>query len=279
MSELSDGKITVKINGKECEARTGEYLLEVARRNQILIPSFCHHDALPGLGCCRVCVVEINEGGKNRVVVSCVYPLSRDSEVFTESEKIRGIRRTILSMLRGRAPEGSRIVSLCKMYGVPDEDRYAPLPAAGAGDSAKNRMASACILCGLCVEACSKLGTGAISAVGRGTGKKISTPYDEAPADCSGCGSCAAVCPTGAIECAGDGESRLIWGKTFDLVRCENCGRPFATREELAHSAGRMAAESGDAGPPEPVAALCENCRRKKTGDVMAGAFGIRTRY
>jgi ferredoxin len=270
-------QVKVTINGKECTAQKGEYILEVARRNRILIPSFCHHEALPGLGCCRVCVVEVNEGGKPRVVVSCVYPVTKDCEVYTESDKIKGIRRTILSMLRGRAPEGKRIGPLCGMYGVPEENRYT---AAGSNTAAQDRMSAACILCGLCVEACSKLGTGAISAVGRGTGKKISTPYDEASADCIGCASCAEVCPTGAIECAEENGRRVIWGKSFDLVRCESCGRPFATKEEIAHSAAHLAGEGGIAGNGADVspenAALCETCRRKKSGDVLAAAFGIR---
>jgi NADH dehydrogenase/NADH:ubiquinone oxidoreductase subunit G len=286
--------LKVTINGKVCEAQKGEYILEVARRNKIPVPSFCHHEALPGLGCCRLCVVEVSEGGgKPRVVVSCVYPVSKDCEVYTESEKIKGIRRTILSMLRGRAPDGSRIASLCDIHGVPEEKRYTtPAALAETGDAEK-RLQSACILCGLCVEACSKMGTGAISSTGRGTGKKISTPYDEASPDCVGCASCAAVCPTGAIVCDEDPQNgrRSIWGKTFNLVRCAKCGKPFATTEEIAHAAARLAAESGAAAehsaqlPAESgtaadtataAAALCETCRRKKGSDVMAAAFGVR---
>ena len=258
--------LKVKIDGKECQVRRGEYILEAARRNEIYIPSFCRHESLAGLGCCRICVVEVNEGGKNRVVVSCVYPLEKDCEVFTQSEKIMRIRRAILSMLRGRAPGGEQINALCGLYGVPAEHRYAA-PSDGGAEGARSRLASRCILCGLCVEACGKLGTGAISAVGRGTGKKISTPYDEASPDCVGCGSCAAVCPADAIECAQTADSRVIWGKTFALVRCEQCGAPFATKEELVYAA--------DA--PEAAAALCETCRRKKSAGVLASVYGIRT--
>ena len=267
--------LTVKINGNKYQAEKGEYIMEVARRNRILIPSFCHHEAMPGLGCCRLCIVEVKEKGKSRVVVSCVYPIGQNCEVFTESEKIKSLRRTILSMLRGRAPEGNRIASLCKMYGVADEDRYSPL--AGTKGQAKTRMNTACILCGLCVEACSRLGTGAISSVGRGTGKKISTPYDEPSADCIGCGSCAAVCPTGAIICDEGDESRTIWGKTFSLIRCEKCGRHFTTKEELEYSAKRYAQESGMGAKESPgeTEHVCENCRRKKISDVFAKSLGV----
>ena len=258
--------LNVKINGKTYKAEAGEYILEVCRRNRILVPTLCHHEGLSGLGACRLCVVEVNEGGGNRVVVSCVYPLSGDCEVFTDSEKINGIRRTLLSMLKTKAPAGDRLASLCAMYGVGEDDRFPP-PKTG-----KDRLAAACILCGLCADACSTMGTGAISTMGRGTGKKISTPYGEPSADCTGCTSCAAVCPTKAIEYTEAKGRRSIWGRSFDLVRCGECGRPFATKEELAFAAQRAADESGAA---TAVPELCEDCRRRKPGDVMAKAFGI----
>jgi NADH dehydrogenase/NADH:ubiquinone oxidoreductase subunit G len=293
--------IQVTINGQIYPAEKGEYILEVARRNRIPIPSLCHLDALPGLGCCRLCVVEVNEstGGTQasgraegsapatgsapkasapKVVVSCVYPLSRNCEVFTESDKIKRIRRGILSMLRDRAPEGKRLASLCGLYQVPAETRYTP---------AQNEK---CVLCGLCTLACATLGAGAIATVSRGIGKKISSPYDEPSRDCIGCASCALVCPTGAIDCTETGGRRIIWNKSFELLRCENCGALFATREEWAYSRAVAADEPGQAAPagtlreaaaadqssPGEAGILCELCRRKKIAGVMAAAFGER---
>jgi NADH dehydrogenase/NADH:ubiquinone oxidoreductase subunit G len=249
--------VQVKINGAAFTAETGEYILAVARRNRIPIPSICHHDGLPGLACCRLCVVEVDEGGGGKVVVSCVYPLSRDCEVLTESERIQGIRRTILSMLRDRAPGDKRIKSLCSIYKVPDSPRFAPADAD-----------EKCVLCGLCAHACAGLGTGAISTVGRGIGKKVSTPYDEPSKDCIGCGSCAAVCPTGAIVCIEENGIRSIWNKKFELLRCESCGKIFATKEEFAYAQTRS--ESNDRRQ------ICGECRRQKSADVFAAAFGIR---
>jgi NADH dehydrogenase/NADH:ubiquinone oxidoreductase subunit G len=275
-------KLKVTINGKVYEAEKGEYILDVCRRNRILVPTLCHHESLSGLGACRVCVVEVNEGGVRpldpsgrKVVVSCVYPLGRDCEVFTESDKIKGIRKTILSMLITRAPKGDRLASLCQIYGVAENDRFTPPKAAGTSE--EKRLAAACVLCGLCAQACASLGTGAISTVGRGVTKKVSTPYGEPSADCIGCGSCALVCPTKAIECAEDKGTRSIWGRKSKLLRCASCGAAFATEEEYAFAALRWRAlkkAGGQTAPGNDV--LCETCRRKKSADVFAAAFGER---
>jgi len=262
--------LKVKINGKTYEAEKGEYILNVCRRNRILVPTLCHHDGISGMGACRLCVVEVNEGKGKVVVVSCVYPLSRDCEVFTESEKIKAIRRTILSMLKKKAPEGDRLASLCQIYEVGDDKRYTA-PKAGKGPE------NACVLCGLCAQACASLGTGAISAVERGVAKKVSTPYDEPSADCVGCGSCAAVCPTKAIECTESKGKRTIWGRKFKLLRCASCGTAFATEEEYALALKKAAPEKADAKNVEaPGTILCDTCRRKKSADVFAAAFGAR---
>jgi NADH dehydrogenase/NADH:ubiquinone oxidoreductase subunit G len=253
--------IKVKINGKIYEAEKGEYILEVCRQNSVLIPTLCHHDGISGLGACRLCVVEVNEGKGNAVVVSCVYPLNRDCEVFTESEKIKIIRKTILSMLKTRAQEGDRLASLCQIYGVNDEARFT-VPSAE-----KTSLASACVLCGLSAHACANMGTGAISTVGRGVSKEISTPYGEPSSDCVGCGSCAAVCPTKAIECTESNGIRTIWGKEFKLLHCVSCGKAFATEEEFAWAQKKLNSTS------EAAAVLCDACRRKKNADVFATAF------
>ena len=266
--------LNVNINGKKYEAEKGEYILEVCRRNRILIPTLCHHEGISGLGSCRLCVVEINEGGGNKVVVSCVYPLSRDCKVFTESEKIKNIRKTILSMLITRAPSGDRLASLCDIYGVDNESvnkRYTAPKNASSGKEtpAQKQLSEACVLCGLCAQACASLGTGAISTVNRGVTKRVSTPYDEPSADCIGCGSCAMVCPTKAIECSEEKGQRIIWGRKFKLLRCASCGKTFATEEEFAYALEKTQA-------PDPKSAICDTCRKKKNADVFAAAFGSR---
>jgi len=262
--------IKVTINGKVYEAEKGEYVLDLCRRNRILIPTLCHHESLSGRGACRLCVVEINEGKGNQVVVSCIYPLSRDCVVLTESEKIKSIRKTILSMLITRAPEGNRLASLCQIYGVKDNDRFSPSKPA-KGTSSEKRLAEACVLCGLCGQACASLGTGAISTVNRGVTKKVSTPYDEPSLDCIGCGSCASVCPTKAIECIEGKGQRSIWGRKFKLIRCSSCGSAFATEEEYDYALGKI-----NDGTKVQGDVLCEVCRRKKSADVFAAAFGGR---
>lgn len=243
----------ITIDGKKCTCEKGEFLLQIAKRNGIHIPTLCHHESLPGQGCCRLCIAEVLERGKSKVVVSCVYPVEKEIEVYTDSEKIRKERGIVLALLKKRAPDSDVIDELCRQYHAPELVRLKP------ADTGK------CILCGLCVRACTELSVGAISTVNRGILKEIAPPYHEPSSVCVGCGSCASVCPTDAIEIEETDTHRTIWGKTFELVHCSRCGKPIGTKEELELSAARAGLE--------PVM-LCENCKKIRAADVFAHTYG-----
>jgi len=244
----------IRIDGKECACEKGEMLLDVAKRNGIVIPTLCHHPALRGQGCCRVCIVEVFERGKGKIVVSCVYPVEKECEVFTNNDKVRRERGMILRLLQKRAPDSEKIAGLCKIYGAPEIPRFIQVES------------DKCILCGLCAKACAELPVGAISTVNRGTTKEVSTPYHEESAVCIGCGSCANVCPTGAITLVETEDTRTIWGKTFPLLRCGNCGAVIGTQQEVEFAA-KKAGEAPDG--------LCRACRKKRISDVFAHTFGV----
>lgn len=246
-------KIEIKINGKTCTCEKGEFLLDVARRNGFYIPTLCHHPGLAEQGCCRVCLAEVSERGKSKIVVSCVYPVERPCEVYTDSDRVKEDRAVVLMLLRERAPESTEIEAFCRQYGAMDGERFKPI------DGEK------CIMCGLCARACQSLGTGAISTVLRGTAKKISTPYDEPSSACVGCLSCANVCPTRAIAYEETEEKRSIWGREFPLVRCRECGTIIGTEEEI-----ELAVKKSGQEPEE----LCPDCRKKRMSDVLAHTYG-----
>jgi ferredoxin len=113
------------------------------------------------------------------------------------------------------------------------------------------------------VRACEELGSSAISLIMRGTQKRVATPYDEAAAVCIGCGTCARVCPAGAIEMTEKEGIRVIWNKAFAMQACSRCGSYYASREEIAHLTARK---------PEYViqSDLCEDCRKRMMAEKIA---------
>jgi heterodisulfide reductase subunit A len=184
--ELEALMITFKLNDKIVQAEQGQYLLEVARKNCVEIPTLCYHQALEPGGMCRMCAVEVQEGRRSRVVTSCNYPVSEGIEVRTDTEALRKGRRLIVELLLARCPETPFVQELARSYGV-TETRFI-------------KEHDDCIVCGLCTRICEKMGNSAISLTGRGVQIKVDTPFHLPTEACLGCGACVSVCPTGRIH-------------------------------------------------------------------------------
>jgi len=242
------------IDGRECSCERGEYLLQIAKRNGINIPSLCYHEGLGALGACRVCIVEVISKGKSTVVSSCIYPVESEIEVLTASETIKEQRGIIFALLARLAPDAKIIQQMASFAGV-DIPRFSD-----------KEGGSTCILCGRCTTACDLVGAGAIAKVNRGTTKDISTPYGQPSLECIGCAGCAHVCPTDSIAYTESETTVSIWERTFDLQRCACCGKPISTDELIAVTAQKDSAD-------EP--ALCLECRKLAVADKLCQGFKL----
>ena len=107
MSEAMDVK-TLVIDEKEVSARRGQTILQVARENDIDVPTLCHLDGLTDVGACRMCVVEIK--GSNKLLPACVTTIFEGMEVRTETERLQKHRQMILELLFA---ERNHICSVC----------------------------------------------------------------------------------------------------------------------------------------------------------------------
>ena len=181
--------IHLTIDDKQLEVVEGRSLLEACRENGIHIPTLCYHPALEPYGACRLCVVELTQPGrKPRLVASCVYPCEEGAVVNTKSEQVRRSRRITAELILAGSYDTPEILSLGKELGVTDIRFKLP-------------EENACVLCGLCVRACSEIvGVSAISVIQRGISKKVATPFQVKSSRCIGCGTCVLVCPTGAFQ-------------------------------------------------------------------------------
>ncbi|MGA7965311.1 MAG: 2Fe-2S iron-sulfur cluster-binding protein, partial [Gammaproteobacteria bacterium] len=178
--------ITFKLNGKEIKAEEGEYILQVAARNGVDIPSLCLHKASEPAGMCRLCTVEVFDGRRTRFVTACNYPVWEGMEVRTDTEDVHQVRKLLMELLLARCPDVPYVKEVAKKYGI-QESRF-------------KKKDDDCILCGLCVRVCERMGNSAISLTGRGADMKVDTPFHEQTDFCMGCGACASVCPTGHIK-------------------------------------------------------------------------------
>ncbi|MBP2653168.1 MAG: FAD-dependent pyridine nucleotide-disulfide oxidoreductase [Firmicutes bacterium] len=90
-------KLNLKINGIQVTARPGQTILDVAREQNILIPTLCHDDRLKPFGSCMLCRVEV-EGARGNML-ACATPVTDGMVVRSETDAVNESRKTCLELL------------------------------------------------------------------------------------------------------------------------------------------------------------------------------------
>lgn len=201
----------VTIEGKRVPIEGERNLLELIRKANFNIVTFCYHPELAIYGACRLCLVEVEGMG---IVASCTVQPKDGMKVRVNSDEIRHLRRINLELLLS---SGNHNCTLCSKSGncklqklAKDMDVTKIRFKSKKIDSHKDATSAAlvrdhskCILCGNCVRICNEVqGIGAIDFAFRGFRSKIATAFNKELGqshECVSCGQCARVCPTGAL--------------------------------------------------------------------------------
>ena len=205
----------VIINGREISYTNEKNLLEVIRKANINIPTFCYHSELSVYGACRLCIVDIDGKG---IVTSCSEKPRPGMVVKTHTKEVRNIRKIAIELLLANHEQkcttcskssNCKLQDLASDLGV-EEVRFATTDKKfdlDCSSESLTRDPNKCILCGDCVRACYEIqDIGAIDFAYRGSDVEVTPAFNKGLADveCVNCGQCARVCPTGSITPTND---------------------------------------------------------------------------
>jgi len=251
---------TLIINGNEFSFEAGETILDVARRNDIDVPTLCHLKAANPTGVCRICVVEV--AGAEKLMASCATPAAAGMEVQTESAKVVEARKMIIQLMlssgnhncaiRGHAGDDWTAFQL-QVHQSDDSDQLCPV----WGDCRLQDLAyryqvssdpmletkipyptetvnpfivrdfSRCIQCGRCVQACNDVQVNLAINFGYQSGATKIVAKEDKPlkdSDCVFCGECVQVCPVGALVEKDARYQYRPWEAEKVRTTCTYCG-------------------------------------------------------
>ena len=221
--------VSITIDGKQCVAKEGEYVLGVARRNGIFIPALCYVTQCSPTLACRLCLVEVD--GKR--AYSCNARAKEGMRVVTHTEEIEKERRAIMEIYDMNHPLECGV---CDQSGECELQNYTLEMGVDSQhhciqDTKRPTYnwgrihydASLCIVCERCVTVCKDMiGESALKTVPRG-GEELDKAWkDKTEKDayamwnklqksiigiasgahileCTQCGECTAICPVGAL--------------------------------------------------------------------------------
>ena len=206
--------ITININGVDLQVEKGTTLLEAAQFLGFPIPTLCHMEGLTPYGACRLCVVEIGEEPRARLVTSCTYPVEEGLRVRTASERVVRARKMIIELHLASCPQSKVIQDLASKFNV-RQQRF-------------RQEHEDCIMCGRCVRMCKEqMMAKAIGFQGRGERRTIGTPFNIKSEVCRLCGGCIYVCPACQLRCTFTQPDKAVCGG------CANISPPCIEKENF----------------------------------------------
>ncbi|HOL56160.1 MAG TPA: NADH-dependent [FeFe] hydrogenase, group A6 [Spirochaetota bacterium] len=208
----------VTINDISVEVFKDSTILDAAREVDVYIPTLCHLDLESfniehRTGSCRVCMVEVEQNGKSRMMPACCTPIQEGMIIRTNTPEIIQIRRIVLELLLSDHPFDCLVCSksldcelqaLAKQFGIEhltykgEMSLYPP----DLSSRAINRNLDKCIMCRRCETACNDIQTVKVLTGYKRGFMSVVAPAEMKPlndTNCVFCGQCVNVCPTGAL--------------------------------------------------------------------------------
>lgn len=203
---------TLRIDDVQVSASADQTVLDVARENEIPIPTLCFLEGLSEVGGCRLCLVEVK--GSTKLQPACVTRAREGMEIVTHSPRLDSYRKQILELI---FTERNHICSVCVANGNchlqdmatwlgMDHVRYPYLNPKVPVDFSHELFGmdqNRCILCTRCVRVCAEIeGAHTWDIRNGGINSRVFTDFNEPwgeATSCTSCGKCVNVCPTGAL--------------------------------------------------------------------------------
>lgn len=223
--------IKVTINGKDFQVSKGARLIDVCREKGFDIPSFCYYADLALQASCRMCLVRIDKMPK--LQTSCTIICTDGMVVTTQSEEVEKAQRGMMEFLLANHPLDCPVCDRggeCELQEMAFnwgglEERFIENKNAYPEKYLSPMVANdpqRCILCKRCTRVCDEwMGEDAIEAGGRGANTVIGTYGGWL--DCSQCGNCIEVCPTGTLLDATYRHQARPWELVQTISTCTYC--------------------------------------------------------
>lgn len=287
-----DSENTLTIDGRRFSFAPGDTILEVARRNDIQIPTICNLKGATPTGRCMICLVEIE--GEEDLVQSCVFPAAPGLSIKTDSRQVIEKRRQNLERLMASGQHNCLFQDLaedswadfqfgaadpeehhdtCPAYGVcrlqelaieyqakidPQEQKRGPYPIENINPFIV-RDFSRCILCGRCIKACNEIQVNnVIHFDADDAAAKVVTDGDRPLKDsnCVFCGECVQACPVGALVPKHDFLGGRLQAEAKKVrSTCSYCG--VGCQINLHVMDNRVVRVTGEAGVGPNYGSLC----------------------
>lgn len=236
----------ITLNGREVEADPSKPLIAVCHDNGVEVPHYCYHPGLEPEGSCRICQVEVSEGGRPpRVAVACRTPVSEGMVVNTEAEIAHDARRECLEFLLKNHPLDCPICDKageCTLQDYSFEEGQAEARTVEPRRKLEKRKdlgdvivldQERCILCTRCVrfqeEVTQKpeLITAGLAA------KTVITTFADRPLTGNYQGNLADICPVGALTLKEFRFQARVWNLEKTPSTCAECSRGCSISVEV----------------------------------------------
>src|SRR5210317_895851 len=89
--------LKMTINDKEVFCEKGKTILEIAKENDMYIPSLCYHYKTGPAGKCRVCIVDVE--GMRGLQAACTTMAGDGMVVNTKTEEILAAQKMVIHLL------------------------------------------------------------------------------------------------------------------------------------------------------------------------------------